>query len=85
MRHLNVSYLSLATLIISELKLRKINQNEHSGPCPYCGGTDRFRIQNYQGDLKHHCRGESRGECSFAKRSEALRLMGLLPKVGGRK
>lgn len=85
MYNFNPSYSSWASLIVIRLKLRKTKHHEHCGPCPYCGGTDRFCIQNYQGSLKHHCRGESRGECSLAKRSEALRLMGLLPTVGGGK
>ena len=85
MHNSNPIYSAWGAIIVAHLKLRKTNQHEHCGPCPYCGGTDRFRIQNYQGSLKHHCRGESRGECSFAKRSETLRLMGLLPNLGGRK
>ena len=85
MSKVNQNYALLAPRLIAHLKLSKVNLQEHSGPCPCCGGTDRFRIQNYRGELRHHCRGEARGECNLSIRSKTLRSLGLLPDLGGRK
>jgi putative DNA primase/helicase len=37
----------------------KRNSREHSGPCPFCGGTDRFAINPSKG--KWNCRGHGGG------------------------
>ena len=42
-------------LIIGQYGLKKVGR-EHHGPCPNCGGTDRFWITEYQGMVKTHCR-----------------------------
>ncbi|WP_354145270.1 primase-helicase zinc-binding domain-containing protein [Altererythrobacter litoralis] len=64
--------------MICALQLKKAGATEYHGPCPYCGGTDRFRIQNWQGELKHHCRQQ----CDFRSRNALLTRMGLLPEWG---
>lgn len=66
--------------LISKLDLSKTGTDEFSGRCPNpnCikdGGKDRFRISNYNGKLKHHCRKE----CSLKDRTNALRDLGLIP------
>jgi hypothetical protein len=76
----NQNFALLAPRLITHLKLRKVSPQEHCGPCP-----DRFRIQNYRGELRHHCRGEARGECNLSIRSKTLRSLGLLPDLGERK
>src|SRR5215213_5353677 len=43
---------SLIDLIGSDTRLRKIagtRGGEYAGPCPFCGGDDRFRVQPEQG------------------------------------
>lgn len=42
-------------LIIGQYGLKKVGREYH-GPCPNCGGTDRFWITDYQGMVKTHCR-----------------------------
>ena len=60
--------------IIDALNLKK-SGNQYEGPCPSCGGKDRFRISNYLGELKHHCRG-----CDFDARNNILIDLKLIPK-----
>ena len=46
--------------IITRYNMKKVSggnaKAEYHGPCPACGGTDRFRINEYQGMVKVHCR-----------------------------
>ena len=44
-------------------------------PCPNCGGTDRFWINEHEGNLMHHCRKD----CDFSERQAALQRDGALP------
>ena len=39
-----------------DLKLTSKGTKEYHGPCPSCGGVDRFWINEYQGEVKVHCR-----------------------------
>ena len=46
-----------ADRVIQRYKLKKKNSTEFGEqPCPHCGGTDRFWIINFNGELKHHCK-----------------------------
>ena len=73
---MSLSYSTYATAIILTLNLKKATSDEYTGPCPKCGGTDRFRISNFRGDLKHHCRHD----CDFIERNKILISRGLLPE-----
>ena len=42
--------------MISELNLKQATKGEWHGPCPNCGGTDRFWINEFKGELYTHCR-----------------------------
>ena len=43
------------------------------GPCPNCGGTDRFFVlERPDGSVMVHCRGIDRGECDFKSIVKAL-------------
>ena len=42
--------------IIANYKLTKTSKGEWHGACPNCGGKDRFWINEYEGDVKVHCR-----------------------------
>ena len=46
-------------------------------PCPHCGGTDRFWISNFNGELKHHCRQG----CHDLERLTAMQRDGVLPEA----
>ena len=71
-----LNYDEFAQPIIHALNLKK-SGNQYEGTCPSCGGKDRFRISNYHGELKHHCRKD----CDLKDRTHALRNMGLLPEI----
>ncbi len=58
------------SLIAMKLGLRR-HGNEYKGPCPCCGGTDRFHIRHgHSQPVLYHCRQG----CSFAEISRALGL-----------
>lgn len=68
-------YSVYAPQIISALQLKKTSHQEHHGPCPNCGGVDRFWISEYQGNLKVNCR-----QCQDWKEIiQILRDRGLYP------
>ena len=68
-------YSVYAPQIISALQLKKTSHQEHHGPCPSCGGVDRFWISEYQGNLKVNCR-----QCQDWKEIiQILRERGLYP------
>ena len=69
------TYSVYAPQIISALQLKKVGAKEHHGPCPNCGGVDRFWISEYQGDVKVNCR-----QCGDWKEIiQILRERGLYP------
>ena len=70
------SYAEYADGIISKYNLKRKSGSEYGNqPCPNCGGTDRFRISEYNRMLRHHCRKE----CNFVDRQKALQRDGVLP------
>lgn len=73
---MSLSYGTYAPAIIRSLDLKKATSDEYTGPCPNCGGNDRFRISNFHGDLKHHCRKD----CDFIARNNELISRSLLPE-----
>lgn len=69
------SYSEHAPGIISALDLKHKSGSEYGDrPCPNCGGTDRFWIDDHHGRLVHHCRKN----CDFADRNRALKRAGIL-------
>ena len=49
----------LLTLIGDDTHLRQLTQDELAGPCPFCGGTDRFHLQPHRGRwFCRQCTGE---------------------------
>lgn len=73
------SYNEYADRLIQELSLKRKSGDEYGDvPCPnpHCdGGTDRFYINNHNGELRHHCRKD----CDFIERDKALQSRNLLP------
>ena len=59
---------------VETLNLKRFGNDEYHGPCPNCGGTDRFWINSYHGSLRHHCRKQ----CDFVSRQERLSKLGLI-------
>ena len=75
---MNLPFDEFGPPIIARYGLQKKSANEFGEKrCPYCGGDDRFRINNYNGILYHHCRGEN---CNFVERTKAMQKDGVLPK-----
>ena len=71
------SFDQYASGIIQHFGMKRKGPKEHGDvPCPNCGGTDRFWINDHNGQLKHHCRKD----CAFIDRDNMLQEMGLLPK-----
>ena len=60
-----------APSIISELNLKETSKDEWHGPCPNCGGKDRFWITNIRATLRHTVGNED-----FAAINDALSDMG---------
>jgi len=48
----------LLALIEPVTKLNRVTPNEWAGPCPRCGGTDRFRVNVDKGWFCRKCEGE---------------------------
>jgi hypothetical protein len=48
----------LLALIEPATDLRKVAAREYAGPCPRCGGKDRFRLHLDKGWFCRHCTGE---------------------------
>ena len=62
--------------IINALNLKETSKGEWHGPCPNCGGKDRFWINEHKGELYAHCR-----QCQdFSVIKDAMRDQGLLPR-----
>ena len=62
--------------IIRALELKKVSPKEYHGPCPCCGGKDRFWINEFHGEIRVNCR-----QCEdYAGITRVLRDQGLLPK-----
>ena len=57
------------------LHLKKMGQEYH-GPCPICGGTDRFWIKQGQDGINVHCRQG----CEFRDLARNLRNSGIAVK-----
>ena len=62
--------------IIDAYNLKQLAKGEWHGPCPNCGGKDRFWISNYHGEVRVNCR-----QCNdFKEITAILRKDGLLPE-----
>lgn len=60
--------------IIQHFNMKK-HSREWKGPCPICGGTDRFWIKEYEGEVKVNCRHN----CDHREIKDELRRQGLWP------
>lgn len=44
-----------ATQVVQKYNLKPTGKERYNGPCPSCGGTDRFWINNHNGELRVNC------------------------------
>ena len=71
----NLPWEEYGPAIIRALNLKQMSKGEWHGPCPNCGGQDRFWINCNEGQLRVHCR-----QCNdFPAIKDNLRDRGLLP------
>ena len=52
-----------APQVVQRYNLKPSGKERYNGPCPHCGGTDRFWINNHNGELRVNCNqcGDVRG------------------------
>jgi len=51
----------LFALVSPDTRLGKVGASEYAGPCPRCGGTDRFHVNTVKGWFCRTCTGEPDG------------------------
>ena len=78
---MNMNFQQHAPKWAKALNLRKAGVAEYSGPCPNCGGKDRFWINSHNGELRHHCRHG----CDFQARHQKITSLGLIPILNATK
>ena len=72
-----IYWANYAEAIKTRYNLKLTAKDEWHGPCPACGGTDRFWIKEYKGEIRVHCR-----QCNdFAAIYDEMRHDGVLPAV----
>lgn len=73
----------MLTLAEQHTTLRKVGADEWQGPCPFCGGTDRFRVQ--PGNHYFACRqcGKSGDQIAFVQALEGLTFTEAAQRLGG--
>lgn len=54
--------LNMVDYIGKYTSLKKVSAHEWAGPCPVCGGRDRFRVNDERGWFCRHCTGEKWGD-----------------------
>ena len=62
-------------VIIQRYGLKRIGKEYH-GPCPHCGGTDRFWITKHNDLVKTHCR-----QCDFQDQHKQMNADGCWPSL----
>src|SRR5215210_1255611 len=80
--------INLLELIGSDTRLRKIASTrggEYAGPCPFCGGDDRFRVQPEQGLWWCRSCGDDRWQdaVAYVMRREGLSFFEAARALGG--
>lgn len=79
--------------ILKELGFTDKELSGNHGPCPGCGGTDRFRFTDYKGGGEYFCRGCDPGggldlvmlkfDCDFADAAKMVdNVIGVIPERG---
>ncbi|MDB3910866.1 AAA family ATPase [Paracoccaceae bacterium] len=73
---IRVSWADWSPRMIDKYHLKKTGKNHYNGPCPQCGGHDRFFISEKNGALLFNC---NQG-CEFKQLVEIMRNDGTYPK-----
>jgi putative DNA primase/helicase len=72
----NISWAEWSPRMINKYHLKKNGKNHYNGPCPQCGGKDRFYISEQNGALLFNC---NQG-CEFKQLVQVLRSDGTYPE-----
>jgi putative DNA primase/helicase len=72
----NISWAEWSPRMINKYHLKKNGKNHYNGPCPQCGGKDRFYISEQNGALLFNC---NKG-CEFKQLVQVLRSDGTYPE-----
>jgi hypothetical protein len=76
----------LISLVQGQVALKKVGAY-HVGPCPFCGGVDRFTIKHTPEGDRWHCRGCGGGKyhsvIDFVMRREGLTFREAIQLLGG--
>jgi len=94
---IDTSSIDLLTLVEKDTQLKNLAATyggEYAGSCPFCGGTDRFRVWPYANYPHFWCRQcgrsgdaidyvQERDKCDFKAALERLGLDQLLPRQNG--
>ena len=70
---------ALLTLIEADVTLKRVsskNGGEYAGPCPFCGGTDRFRVWPHASEGGHYkCFGPAEGRAGCGRAGDAIQYL----------
>jgi len=73
--------------LVGNASLRKIGGGWYSGPCPFCGGTDRFVLKQTADGWRWLCRhctdGKYLDAIDFVQRRDGLSFQEALRRLGG--
>ena len=72
----NISWAEWSPRMINKYHLKKTGKNHYNGPCPQCGGKDRFYISEQNGALLFNC---NQG-CEYKQLVQVLRSDGTYPE-----
>jgi len=79
----------LLSLVERDTHLRKIGANWYAGPCPFCGGTDRFVLKQTADGWRWLCRhctdGQYQDAIDYIQRRDGLDFKEALERLGGGK
>lgn len=67
--------IDLLGLIEPTTKLRKVSAHQYAGPCPKCGGRDRFTVDITRGWFCRQCTGEPGNGGEFAHWNDQIDFM----------
>lgn len=78
---------NLLSLVERDTTLRKAGGCWHAGPCPFCGGTDRFTLKQTQNGWRWFCRhcgeGKYHTPIDYVMRREGLPFLEAVRVMGG--
>lgn len=77
----------LLTLVVNDTHLRKVGVNWYAGPCPFCGGHDRFVLKHTQDGWRWLCRhctdGKYHDVIDYVRRRDGIDFKEALMRLGG--